>query len=73
MAKEGLIDTETLAKTFKYIIVLDWEAFEPAAKHILKRYNLKKNEIFSNFQWLASRDREDPKTKGKSFPENNAR
>lgn len=68
MAKEGLIDTETLAKTFKYMIVLDWEAFEPAAKHILKRYNLKKNEIFSNFQWLAQETEKILKQRGSHFP-----
>ena len=53
LAKEGLLDLKALAKTFKYLVALDWESFEPASKHIMKRYDLKKNEIFDNFQWLA--------------------
>jgi len=68
MAKEGLIDLETLAKTFKFLVALDWEAFEPAAKHIMKRYNLKQNEIFSNFQWLAYETEKILKQKGSDFP-----
>lgn len=68
MAKEGVIDLETLAKTFKYLVALDWEAFEPAAKHIMKRYNLKQNEIFSNFQWLAYETERILKQKGSKFP-----
>jgi hypothetical protein len=68
LAKDGLIDTETLAKTFKYLVALDWEAFEPAAKHIMKRYNLKENEIFSNFQWLATETEKILKRRGSRFP-----
>src|SRR5208283_2250684 len=68
LAKEGLIDVETLAKTFKYLVALDWEAFEPASKHIMKRYNLKQNEIFSNFQWLAYETERILKQKGSKLP-----
>ena len=68
LAKEGLIDLETLAKTFKYLVALDWEAFEPASKHIMKRYNLKENEIFSNFEWLANETEKILKRKGSHFP-----
>ena len=68
LAKEGLIDIDTLAKTFKYLVALDWEAFEPASKHIMKRYNLKQNEIFSNFQWLATETEKVLKHKGSKFP-----
>jgi hypothetical protein len=68
MAKEGLVDLETLAKTFEYLVVLDWEAFEPASKHIMKRYNLKKNEIFSNFQWLAFETERILKRRGSHVP-----
>ena len=71
LAKEGLLDLKALAKTFKYIVALDWEAFEPASKHIMKRYNLKKNEIFDNFQWLAVETEEDSEERGQSAPENN--
>ena len=53
LAKEGLVDLATLAKTFKYLVALDWQAFKPASKHINERYNFKQNEIFSNFEWLA--------------------
>jgi hypothetical protein len=68
LAKEGLVDLETLAKTFKYLVALDWEAFEPVSKHIMKRYNLKQNEIFSNFQWLATETEKILKHKGSKFP-----
>lgn len=68
LAKEGLLDLKALAKTFKYIVALDWEAFEPASKHIMKRYNLKKNEIFDNFQWLAVETEKILKKEGSQLP-----
>lgn len=68
LAKDGLIDLETLAKTFKYLVALDWQAFEPASKHIQKRYNLERNEIFSNFQWLANETERILKQKGSQIP-----
>jgi len=68
LAKDGLIDLETLAKTFKYLVALDWQAFEPVSKHIMKRYNLEQNEIFSNFQWLANETERILKQKGSHFP-----
>jgi hypothetical protein len=68
LAKEGIVDLETLAKTFEYLVVLDWEAFEPVLKHIMKRYNLKQNEIFSNFQWLATQTEKILKQKGSHMP-----
>jgi hypothetical protein len=68
MAKEGLVDLETLAKAFEYLVVLDWEAFEPASKHIMERYNLKKNELFSNFQWLAFETERILKQRGSHVP-----
>ncbi len=68
LAKDGLIELETMAKTFKFLVALDWEAFEPAAKHMMKRYNLKQNEMFSNFQWLAKETERLLKQKGSHFP-----
>lgn len=68
LAKEGLIDIETLVKTFKFLAVLDWQAFEPVSKHIMKRYNFKQNEIFSNFEWLAKETERISKQKGSHFP-----
>ncbi|MGO8806609.1 MAG: hypothetical protein ACLQO7_08425 [Candidatus Bathyarchaeia archaeon] len=68
LAKEDLIDIETLAKTFKFLVALDWQAFEPAATHIMKRYNLKQNEMFSNFQWLANETEKIQKKRGSHFP-----
>jgi len=68
LAKEGLLDLKALAKTFKYLVALDWEAFEPASKHIMKRYNLKKNEIFDNFQWLAVETEKILKKEGSQLP-----
>jgi len=68
LAQEGIIDLETMAKTFKYLVALDWEAFEPVSKHIMKRYNLKQNEIFSNFEWLAKETEKILKQRGSQFP-----
>ena len=68
LAKEGLLNLKALAKTFKYLVALDWEAFEPASKHIMKRYNLKKNEIFDNFQWLAVETEKILKKEGSQLP-----
>jgi len=68
LSKEGLIDVETLAKTFKYLVALDWKAFDPVSKHIMKRYNLKQNEIFSNFEWLANENEKILKQKGSQVP-----
>ena len=68
LVKEGIIDLETLAKTFKYLVALDWESFVPVSKHIMKRYNLKQNEIFSNFEWLAKETEKILKQKGSQFP-----
>jgi len=69
LAKDGLLDFESIAKTFKYLVVLDWEAFEPAAKHIMKRYNLKTNELFANFQWLAYETEQYLKKQGSQVPQ----
>jgi len=68
LAKEGLVDLETLARTSKFLVALDWQAFEPVSKHIMKRYNLKQNEIFANFQWLANETEQILKQKGSHFP-----
>ena len=68
MTKEGLLDLEIMAKTFKYLVALDWEAFEPVSKHIMKRYNLKQNEIFSDFEWLANETEKILKQKGSQVP-----
>lgn len=54
LTKDGLLDIVALTRTFKYLVILDWQVFEPIATHIMKRYNFKRNEIFSNFEWLAS-------------------
>jgi len=69
LAKEGLLDFETMAKTFKYMVVLDWEAFEPVVKHIMKRYNLEENVIFPNFQWLAYATEQYFRNHGSPFPQ----
>jgi len=68
LTKEGLLDLEIMAKTFKYLVALDWEAFEPVSNHIMKRYNLKQNEIFSDFEWLAKETEKILKQKGSQVP-----
>ncbi len=68
LTKEGLLDLEIMAKTFKYLVALDWEAFEPVSNHIMKRYNLTQNEIFSDFEWLAKETEKILKQKGSQVP-----
>ena len=68
LTKEGILDLEIMAKTFKYLVALDWEAFEPVSNHIMKRYNLKQNEIFSDFEWLAKETEKILKQKGSQVP-----
>lgn len=67
MAKDGLIDADTLANTFKLLVALDWQAFKPASDHIVERYGLKQNEMFSNFEWLAEETEKTLRQKGSDF------
>lgn len=67
LARDGLIDIITLTRTFKYLVILDWQAFEPIAKHIQKRYGFKRNEIFQNFEWLANQTNRILREKGGSI------
>lgn len=67
LAKDGLIDIVTLTRTFKYLVIFDWRAFEPIATHIMKRYNFRRNEMFSNFEWLANQTERILKEQGSSI------
>ncbi len=53
MAKHGLVDLELLTDTMQYLVVRDWQIFEPHVKFMTSRYDVTFNP-YSNFQWLAN-------------------
>jgi hypothetical protein len=57
MAKHRLVDIELLVDTFQYLIVRDWQIFEPHARYIQGRYNIRFN-AYANFEWLATETRQ---------------
>ena len=52
MGKHGLVDLGLLTDTLQYLVVRDWQVFEPHARFISRRYPVNFN-AYSNFQWLA--------------------
>jgi hypothetical protein len=56
MAKHGLVDLELLTDVLQYLIVRDWEIFEPHVKFLIPRYDLN-FDPYSNFRWLAIESR----------------
>ena len=55
--KKGLLELDTATDFLQYLVVADWNAFEPMANHIMKKYGDKFSE-WRNFQWLAERTME---------------
>jgi hypothetical protein len=56
MGKHGLVDIGLLTDVLQYLVVRDWEVFEPHAKFIASRYAVQ-FEPYSNFRWLAHETR----------------
>ena len=52
LVREGVVDFRLVAETLKYIVVLDWKAFEPACNYLNEKYGLKVNP-WGSFEWLA--------------------
>jgi hypothetical protein len=56
MARQGIVDLEIVLDSLQYIVVRDWQVFEPHARYISKQYNLDYH-AYSNFEWLAKEAR----------------
>ena len=52
LVKEGLIDQTIAIHSLRYIVVADWQVFEPLVKHLMERYKVPVNP-YENFEWLA--------------------
>ena len=52
LVKEGIIDQTIAIHSLRYLIVSDWQAFEPLVKHLMERYKVPVNP-YENFEWLA--------------------
>jgi hypothetical protein len=56
MARQEIVDLEIVLDSLQYIVVRDWQVFEPHARFISKQYNLDYH-AYSNFEWLAKEAR----------------
>ena len=52
LVREGLIDRTIAIHSLRYLIVSDWQVFEPLVKHLMDRYKVPVNP-YENFEWLA--------------------
>lgn len=58
LARQDLIDVTAVKNAMQYLIVLDWEVFEPLNKHYIERFRSVSEGDYrrggwSNFEWLA--------------------
>jgi len=72
-AKQGIVELRTLQDVLGHRIVLDWDAFSPAAEHYRNK-TIKRRYIFLNWEWLAGEARNYLATKEKelSVPPSNS-
>ncbi|MBO0887563.1 DUF4760 domain-containing protein [Candidatus Bathyarchaeota archaeon] len=64
LVKEGIIDQTIAVHSLRYLVVSDWDRFQPLVKHLMERFKVSVNP-YSNFEWLASETRkflQDPGT-----------
>lgn len=52
MGKHGLIDVDILTDVLQYLVVRDWQIFEPHATFLKAKYGVSYSP-YSNFAWLA--------------------
>src|SRR6266508_2353752 len=64
LVKEGIIDLTIAMHSLRYLVVSDWQAFEPLVKHIMDRYKVPANP-YENFEWLAKETRKVLEESGK--------
>ena len=56
MARQEIVDLEMVLDSLQYIVVRDWQVFEPHAAYIRERYGLD-FQAYANFEWLAKEAR----------------
>ncbi|MCI4325588.1 MAG: hypothetical protein L3K00_06885 [Thermoplasmata archaeon] len=56
MARQQIVDLEMVLDSLQYIVVRDWQVFEPHARYISQRYGID-FLAYSNFEWLAKEAR----------------
>jgi len=56
LVREGIIDLTIAIHSLRYLLVFDWQRFEPLVKHIMERYKVPVNP-YENFEWLAQETR----------------
>lgn len=52
MVENGLVDLELVLDTLQYLVVRDWQVFEPHAAFIKKQYQVT-FDAWARFEWLA--------------------
>ncbi len=52
MVENGLVDLELVLDTLQYLVVRDWQVFEPHARFVTSRYQVP-FDAWGRFQWLA--------------------
>ena len=52
LVREEIIDQTIAIHSLRYLIVYDWQRFEPLVKHLMERYKVPVNP-YENFEWLA--------------------
>lgn len=51
LTRDGTLDRLTVMNALQYLVVFDWNAFEPLAKHLIQRFGGR--NAWGNFEWLA--------------------
>lgn len=64
LVREGIIDLTIAIHSLRYLVVYDWDRFEPLVKHLMQRYNVPVNP-YGNFEYLASESRKFLKDSGR--------
>ncbi len=64
LVREGIIDLTIAIHSLRYLLVFDWQRFEPLTKHLMERYNVPVNP-YENFEWLAQETRKYLQSLGK--------
>lgn len=64
LVKEGLIDQTIAVHSLRYLVISDWQVFEPLVKHLQERYKVPVNP-YENFEWLAQETRKVLEESGK--------
>src|SRR6266516_2143185 len=64
LVREGIIDLTIAIHSLRYLIVFDWQTFEPLVKHLMERYKVPVNP-YENFEWLAQETRNFLQSSGK--------